>query len=836
MSDDLKSLAWQRKLTEPIPMKPKPIRVTPRLLWHVLPVVWRINRWSRGQRKLGRRPLFDLVRNTFPIIPDKGVPMGGLGGGTITRGCRGSFNRWGIKPGDYTYQNVPADQFSLWVSRDGHAPQAVVLNPDRPEEDVLQGWAWDLSEEKITYRALFPRAWHDYLDPLPGLSLSCKQISPVIPHNYQESSYPVCTFVWSIENNGKGDIDLSLMFTFQNGMGVQNDLAGGHSNHPLQVQTPECEVVGLKLRHRHRHSIPLAEGQKLADQSQYEDQLTFGMGALAKTGVEVTTHTCFDTHSDGGELWEDFSQDGCLANQVDPTPSSKGSAIGGAVCARVHVPAGERREIVFALAWDMPIARFPDGTGWYRRYTKFLGRDGKAVPKLLTEALTKYPAWEIDIDDWQRPIMTNEALPLWYRQMLFNETYFLVDGGTLWTAGREDSGLDEADPLEEPEMGHFAYIESHEYRMYNTYDVHFSASFALAMLWPKLELSLQCDFAKALLVEDDEVFTFFFLGKKGPRKVAGVIPHDLGSPLENPWLKINAYNAQDVSRWKDLNPKFVLQIARDYFLTKDNAFLESVWPAVKQAIATMNKFDMDGDGMIENEGFPDQTYDAWSVKGVSAYTGGLWLACLQAGAALAEVMGEDQIAGEYLGQFSRALKVYEDKLWNGEYYNYEASSSKHADSIMADQLAGHWFSMACGLGGILPQAHVRSALNKIFALNVMGVKDGRMGAINGMRPDGRLDKTALQSQEIWTGTTFTLAAAMLQAGLDEEAFKTIRGIYQVIYEDYGLWFQTPEAVSKQCNVRAISYMRPLAIWALQWELEGYPEKLGGRNNERGFEN
>ena len=29
--------------------------------------------------------------------------------------------------------------------------------------------------------------------------------------------------------------------------------------------------------------------------------------------------------------------------------------------------------------------------------------------------------------------------------------------------------------------------------MYNTYDVHFYASFALAMLWPKLQLSLQYD-------------------------------------------------------------------------------------------------------------------------------------------------------------------------------------------------------------------------------------------------------------------------------------------------------------------------------------------------------
>lgn len=34
----------------------------------------------------------------------------------------------------------------------------------------------------------------------------------------------------------------------------------------------------------------------------------------------------------------------------------------------------------------------------------------------------------------------------------------------------------------------------HEYRMVNTYDVHFYASFALIQLWPNLELSIQYDF------------------------------------------------------------------------------------------------------------------------------------------------------------------------------------------------------------------------------------------------------------------------------------------------------------------------------------------------------
>jgi len=795
------------------------MKITFKLIWDMLPAMLRIRKWSRKQRKLGRQPMFDLVLGGFPVEPDKGVPLGGLGGGTITRGCRGDFNRWQLKPGDYEYRKVDVDQFSLWVSREGRKPEAIVLNPDPPKGDDLSAWGWGLEEEKVTYRALFPRAWHDYEDPLQGVILSCRQVSPVIPHNYKESSFPESAFVWTMTNTGEEDADAALMFTFQNGTGGENDFAGGHSHHLIQEETNGGKVVGVALRHIHRHPKPLALGQKLANQTQYEDKLTFGMGVLAGAGVDVSFQTRFETSTDGRTVWEDFAHDGKLDNDLDEQPSSEGHAICAAVCARVHIPAGESHQIVFALVWDMPVARFPEGTGWYRRYTAFYGREGKAAPALLKDALTQYPGWEQAIDDWQRPIMDNESLPLWYRQMLFNETYYLVDGGTIWTAGREGGEDSSHNPLPEPEIGHFAYLESHEYRMYNTYDVHFYSSFALAMLWPDLELSLQRDYAHSLVMEDDEVFTFFFSGDKGPRKVRHVIPHDLGSPLEDPWIKVNAYNAQDISRWKDLNPKFVLQVARDYFMMRDKDFLKAVWGAVKDAIQYMFRFDKDGDGMIENEGFPDQTYDVWSAKGPSAYCGGLWLACLQAGAALAEEMGEGDLAEEYTEAFHKAQQVYESVLWNGEYYDYEASSSKHQDSIMADQLAGHWYSLACGLGGVVPDDHARSALQKVFDFNILGFEKGRLGAVNGMRPDGGLDKTGMQSMEIWIGTTFAVAAAMLQAGMKEEAFETAKGIFNMIYEDYGLWFQTPEALSVDESARAISYMRPLAIWAIQMELE-----------------
>ena len=50
---------------------------------------------------------------------------------------------------------------------------------------------------------------------------------------------------------------------------------------------------------------------------------------------------------------------------------------------------------------------------------------------------------------------------------------------------------------------------------------------------------------------------------------------------EEPWLLINAYISHDTADWKDLGPKYLLQVYRDYVFTKNRRFLEDVWPTVK---------------------------------------------------------------------------------------------------------------------------------------------------------------------------------------------------------------------------------------------------------------
>lgn len=151
---------------------------------------------------------------------------------------------------------------------------------------------------------------------------------------------------------------------------------------------------------------------------------------------------------------------------------------------------------------------------------------------------------------------------------MFNELYFISDGGTLWIDVSNEPVTASKHHETIREYGRFAYLEGHEYRMYNTYDVHFYANFALLQLWPKLQLSLQYDFAATIEQESARRAKFIYEGVSGPIKVRGSMPHDIGDPEDRPWDNLNAYVFHDTKDWKDLNLKFILTVFRDFSYLK----------------------------------------------------------------------------------------------------------------------------------------------------------------------------------------------------------------------------------------------------------------------------
>uniref|UniRef100_A0A671TX11 Non-lysosomal glucosylceramidase n=1 Tax=Sparus aurata TaxID=8175 RepID=A0A671TX11_SPAAU len=750
--------------------------------------------WYKKTQVEKKAPFIDMF-GAQPLRQIYGAPLGGIGGGTITRGWRGEFCRWQLNPGMYHYKTVTANQFTVCLRRGGQTVYQQVLSVERPP--TLQGWNWGYCGEYAFYHALYPRAWTVYHLPGQNVTLTCRQISPVIPHDYQDSSLPVAVFVWDIENKNDYALDVSIMFTMVNGSGHKDDKCGGHWNEPFHLEKEGEAVSGVLLHH-----CPTV------------NPYTLCIAAREQPDREVSHQTAFSPKGTCSSLWSDLITDGRLDSPTGSSPpTSKGEKVAAALAVSCSVPAQSRNTQEFCLAWDMPKITFGSREREHlRRYTRYFGTKGDVSPSLSHYTLSHYSQWEKRIDEWQRPILQDRySLPSWYKSALFNELYFVVDGGTVWTelpedadvsggVRSEDGGLP-AQPAVVKEYGRFAYLEGQEYRMYNTYDVHFYASFALIMLWPKLALSVQYDIGE-LSTEPTERL-HLMSGRYSPVKAKNVVPHDVGDPDDEPWQRVNAYLIHDTADWKDLNLKFVLQVYRDYHLTQDSQYLRDMWPICQAVMESELKFDLDGDGLIENSGYADQTYDGWTVTGPSAYCGGLWLASLCAMCMMARLVDNEEKYRWYRDILDRGSAAFDKLLWNGE---GDVRSFVVSTSLPLSLQA-------------FPKEKIQSALKSVFDLNVMSFAGGQMGAVNGMRPEGVPDRSSVQSDEVWIGVVYGLAATMIHEGMREEGMRTAEGCYRTVWERLGMAFQTPEAYCEKGIYRSLAYMRPLSVWAMQLALD-----------------
>jgi non-lysosomal glucosylceramidase len=740
-----------------------------------------------------------------PMIDDgewAGVPIGGLGSGSLGPTYRGDVARWHLEVGRHVFQPVAADAFSLFV--DGpDGPSARVLSALRPAE--LPAWGWDLPVGAGTYHALFPRAWWTFEPDAVGVRLAGEQLSPVIAGDYATSALPVGSVEWWVENPGDEPRTVGLLLSWRNPLGAR-------ANEPPAAGT-WAEVV------RDGATVGVCFHDGGTGPAGLRGTFSIGVAAPDGAGVELAARSRFDAANDAA-LWADFAADGRLdeAGADDRRPSAAGEALGGAVSATVTLQPGEARMIRFAIGWDLPVVEFGGGRQWWKRYTREWGRTGARAWDLVRHALASTPAWRSAIEAWQAPVLDDPERPAWYKAALFNELYFLVDGGTFWEAG--EVGGPEPDP---DDIGRFALLECLDYPFYDTVDVDFSASAAVLELWPELERRGIRDLLAAVAVDDPATVTIDATGATAIRKIRLTVPHDVGGPDEDPFRRANRYRYQDPNVWLDLAPKLALQVWRDVRQLDDRALIGEARPVVEGALRLLAGRDTDGDGLPDHRGIPDQTYDTWPMYGASAYCGLLWLGALRAAEELARLDDDPAAASEWHAAYERGRGSFEGALWQGGYYAFDAEGPSPG-TIMADQLSGQWGADIAGLGDLLAPARIDASLRTIFDRNVMGFHGGAMGAVNGILADGSVDHSSDQSEEVWVGTTYALAALLLGRGLVDEAWQTASGAARVTYER-GLWFRTPEAYDEDGNFRASIYLRPLAIWTIEEALRRH--RAGG---------
>lgn len=296
-STDIPRGSWKRKLTDEF-YPHQEFAVSPLEGIQLLGLAYRMFTYGRNERKNHRIPHMDPFATQFKDAL-MGVPLGGIGGGTIGRGWRGDFLRWTVLPAAIPAINVVGvDQFSLFSKNVGddstarasvlHAPQQNKTSAIRKQK-VESCWDFGIRGDKSHYHGLFPRAWTVYDGETdPDLKVTCMQVSPVIPNDYEKSSYPCAVFHWTIENRSTdADKEVSLMFSFKNGMGSSSDNNGGHHNEHFSHKGAK----GVKMVHAWDHEI-FDDGASL----NYSDPLSFAIATDA-ADEEVIYTSRFETEN-----------------------------------------------------------------------------------------------------------------------------------------------------------------------------------------------------------------------------------------------------------------------------------------------------------------------------------------------------------------------------------------------------------------------------------------------------------------------------------------------------------------------------------------------------------
>jgi non-lysosomal glucosylceramidase len=765
--------------------------------WPVIPV----DAWRRG---IGLAcPNVGHPRVTTPMIDDgewAGIPIGGLGTGSIGRTFRGDFARWHLEVGTHRFRPSSVDGFTVHVGGvAGEAPRTTLLSGLRPPD--LPASIGHLAPGQGTYHALFPRAWQAFEPEDLGVRLVGEQLSPVIAGDFEASALPLGVFDWWIENPASEARTVSLLLTWEDPAASQGGATAGGS-HEQRTSPPAAGVI---LRSPTEAPTGL--------------QGTLAIAAQSDPGLTIRTRSGLDADA-LREVRVAFAEHGRLEPGVATLTGATAAALSAAIGVSAVVGPGERRAIRFSIAWDLPIVEFGSGRRWWKRYTRAWGRTGERAWDLAVHAIERADSWRAAIEAWQAPVLTDPGRPDWYKAALFNELYYLVDGGSFWEAGEVGGAVPAAD-----DPGRFALMECFDYPFYDSVDVDFSASSAILELFPELERRGIRDLLVAVEIEDPSIVAIEATGRSATRKLAGLVPHDIGGPDEDPFERPNRYRFQDPNTWLDLAPKLVLQVLRDVKALPDPDLVRLARPTVERILEGIAAHDADGDGLPEHAGAPDQTYDTWPMVGPSAYVGILWLGALRAAEELALLDGDEVAARRWRVAYERGRSSLEKRLWLGTYFAFDAAGPT-SDSVMADQLAGQWYADLSGLGDLVTPDRIGTALRTVHQRNVVDFGDGLLGAVNGMRAGGGVDRSSEQSEEVWVGTTYALAALMIGRGLLEEGWETARGAAMVTYER-GLWFRTPEAYDAAGNYRPSLYVRPLAIWSIEEALRRWRRSASG---------
>lgn len=735
------------------------------------------------------------------------MPLGGIGTGQVALCGDGGLRQWQLFNQAHHLAFVPDSFFAIragttsdpmgGITRILHSEATLALphldtplinDDDVPAQQRALVKRFGGVDETI-FTGAYPFARIDYRHAALPVDISLEAFSPYIPLDSRDSSIPAISFSFTVRNPGVIPVWGAVAATLKNVVGWDtispiegnaspcfggnvNTVARERNRTALVMERPE-----LSWDHPHRGQLALSTdaGEPFVLPS-WRDAGEF-MSALERLDLE-----CLELAPDRMTPPTIQKMRARRANElsrsVQPQPSPPGHTINGGMAIPFRLDAGEETTMRFVLSWsfpdfyvnwDPPSPHFREelnrsrlwiGNAYSTRYRNALDAADDLLDR-WDDLHTRSQAWS--------ETLLNSSLPLWLSEFMAAQGASIRSPTVLQTADGKLYGFEGTQGASTSMLGWKGYGGSCPLNCTHvwTYEQ------ALSRLFPDLERTMrETDFDYVQAPE-------------------GYIPHRTMLPL---YVK----QLWDVPIGGPTNPALdgmlsaVLKTWREIQQGAGRDWATRYWPNVQKLIEYIRaKWDPDGDGVLEGE--QPNTYDI-AFYGTNMLIGSLWLAALRAAEEFARLQREPGYADELAVLFRSASDAYDHLLWNGEYYIQtlgpdDPVEQQYLTGCLADQLIGQWWAHQLGLGYLLPEDHVKSALRAILRYNLRqgfeGYDPEERAFANGddaglliiaWPVGGRPDRPTRYHDEVWTGIEYQVAAHCIYEGMVDEGLALVEAV------------------------------------------------------------
>ncbi|HEY5562551.1 MAG TPA: GH116 family glycosyl-hydrolase [Clostridiaceae bacterium] len=723
--------------------------------------------------------------------------LGGIGTGNVSIGARGEFRDWEIfnTPGkgnklDYTF-------FSIFAKEKNKKPISKVLesclqSPFSSGFGLSSGDSAGLPRFKnSTMKGEYPFLSIDFQDDEVPVKVSMEAFTPFIPLNPEASGIPCAVLRYKVKNTSSEYVDVTIAGSIQNAVGISGvDKFGWEEGHDFSKNINEFkeeeDLSGLYMY-----------------SSSYKDNyIRYGNMSLMTPEKDVTykanwlAGAWFDAPQD---FWDDFSSDGLLdvISSCDSVGSFIAPSINTAKIGSLGIPcrlkSGEEKKFTFVLSWYFP-NRFK---GWN------FSQDSKANIPVVKNHYTKQfgSAWEVG-EYVIKNLTSLEKDSRKFHSALFGSTLpnHVIDAAACnITVLRSPTCI----WLEDGTMTAWEGCSDKGGCCEGTCTHVWNYAQTTAFLFPTLEQSARTvEFTK----ETDEEGNMAFRTRS-----------------------VFELSRFDFHPAADGQMGSIIRLYREWKISGDNEFLKASWEGAKRALDfAFTYWDKDGDCVLDSQ--QHNTYDI-EFYGLNSLTNSMFFGALKAGIELAKAMGDLTSAEKYKKALESGSKKMDDLLWNGEYYiqkidDINKYKYQYGTGCLSDQLLGQFMAHVTGLGYILPEEHVKSAVKAIFNHNFLPdfsnhvnvqrtyVLNDEKGLLLCSWPHGGRPRFPfVYSDEVWTGIEYQVASNLIFEGFIDEGLTIVKSVRER-HDGYkrNPWNEV------ECGHH---YARSMASWAVIIALSGF---------------